>query len=353
MGILYEKVVRPAVFRLDAEKAHDLAVAGFEMLRRLPPVYRFLQGFNLLKPGKPVDLFGVKFPNLVGLAAGMDKNGEFWRVAPAFGFGHVEIGTVTYGKQPGNPRPRIFRYPEEEALINRMGFNNAGANAVAQTLKRSGAASKRPVPLGISIGKTRTASIDDAVEDYLGSFHLLVDYADYLALNVSSPNTPDLRRLQESTHLPQLLGALREANLNRARKLGAKPVPLLLKVAPDLTFRQVDFIVETLLSDGFAGVIATNTTLSRPGSFSRVKEEGGLSGRPLHRRALDMINYIHRSTEGKLPIIGVGGAMDPVSAGALVDAGASLVQIYTGWVYRGPFFPKEVARALGPRQQPF
>ncbi len=351
MGTFYEKAIRPILFTQDAEDAHRHTAFMLSVLSRASIVCSLLEKFSTPARTKPVELFGLRFPTAVGMAAGMDKNAEFWRAAPAFGFGHVEIGTVTAHKQPGNPQPRIFRYPPQEAIINRMGFNNNGCEAIAAALRKSGAHKKRPIPLGINIGKSRTTPLDQAVEDYLASFHALADYADYLTVNVSSPNTPDLRKLQGDAYLPELLGALKEASVKRAKKLGTKPLPLLLKIAPDLGFQEIDAILGHIYDLQFDGIIATNTTLARPGALSSANEAGGLSGKPLFSRSLEIVNYISRATDGKLPIIGVGGIMQPDCATRMMDAGASLVQVYTGWIYRGPFFPAQVAAALAPRQR--
>lgn len=350
MGFYYEQFVRPFLFRMDPEKAHDLGVTALDYLGRLSPLCRLMESWNLVRSDRPVEVLGLKFPNAVGLAAGMDKNARFWRAAPALGFGHVEIGTVTYQQQPGNERPRVFRYPENRAIINRMGFNNEGAEAVAARLKAQLGKRRPRVPLGINIGKSRVVPIDQAVQDYLASFHLLVEYADFITINVSSPNTRDLRKLQEAAQLDTLLGELCNANRTRARKLGLKPTPLLVKIAPDLTFREIDSILECIDKWAVDGVVATNTTLSRPGSMARAKEPGGLSGAPLHSQAIQIVNYISRKTAGRLPIIGVGGIDSPETAGAMVDNGACLVQLYTGMVYHGPFVATPLARALAPRQ---
>jgi len=350
MGFYYEHLLRPALFRMDPEKAHDLGVTAMDYLGRLRPLCRIMESWNLIRTDRPVEAFGIQFPNNIGLAAGMDKNARFWRCAPALGFGHVELGTVTCQKQPGNERPRVFRFPEEGAIINRMGFNNEGAEAIADRLKTGLGTSPSRVPLGINIGKSRVVPIDQAVEDYLASFSLLVPHADYITINVSSPNTRDLRKLQSREHLDMLLGELVSRNRSRARKLGQPPTPILLKIAPDLNFREIDGILECIDSCSIDGIVATNTTLARPGRLSQIKQSGGLSGRPLHQRAIEVVNYINRATSDKLPIIGVGGVDSPETAGAMMDAGARLVQIYTGMIYRGPFVAKTLARALAPRQ---
>jgi len=353
MGVIYEKLVRRALFTLDAEHAHELSVGALALLGALPPLCRLLERSQGLGAAhhRPVEAFGLKFPNAVGLAAGFDKNARAWPAAAALGFGHVEIGTVTALRQPGNDRPRVFRYPASEAVINRMGFNNDGAEAVAARLARQPGPGRRRIPLGINLGKSKVVAIDQAVADYLASFTLLAGHADYLVLNVSSPNTPDLRQLQEGERLRELLGALTAANRARAAQSGQARTPLLLKIAPDLEFRQIDAVLACIAEFGLDGIVATNTTLARPGAFATVGEAGGLSGAPLRQRATEVIRYIARATGGRLPIIGVGGITDAASAGEKLDAGATLVHVYTGLVYRGPFFAAAVARALADRQR--
>ncbi len=352
MGLFYEKLVRPALFRLDSEHAHELGVDALALLGRVPPACRLLELVTRLpKATRPVKCFGLDFPNVVGLAAGFDKNARAWPAAAALGFGHVEIGTVTMLRQPGNDRPRLFRYPSEEAVINRMGFNNDGADAIAARLAGQPGPGHRRIPLGINLGKSKVAPIDQAVADYLGSFARLADHADYLVLNVSSPNTPDLRKLQDEDRLRELLGAVSAANRTRAALPGKTRKPLLLKIAPDLNFRQIDGVLSVIAEFGLDGIIATNTTLARPGFFADVKEAGGLSGAPVRRRSTEIINYIARATNGRLPIIGVGGITDFESAGEKLDAGATLVQVYSGLIYRGPFFGAKLAWGLAARQR--
>ncbi len=346
MGAFYEKGLRPLLFTQDPERAHDWAAFGLGILSGSPALCRRIERWRRPAGIRPVECFGLVFPNAVGLAAGMDKNARFWRAAAALGFGHVEIGTVTFRRQPGNPRPRLFRYPEHEAIINRMGFNNDGAAAVAAPLKASLRLGAKHIPLGINIGKSRAAPLEEAAEDYLRSFNLLAEYADYFTINVSSPNTPGLRRLQEGRHLSGLLKALRGASPGQAGEPGRKQVPLLLKIAPDLAFREIDSILETAAAAGIDGIIATNTTVGRPGFSAHVTEEGGMSGRPLFGKALSVVQYICRATEGRLPVIASGGIIDTDCAERMMDAGARLVQIYTGFIYRGPGFPKAAARAL-------
>jgi dihydroorotate dehydrogenase len=333
---VFDRIVRPALFRLgggDAETAHEWTLRRLAALSRRPAALAVLRARYAVPA--PRTVFGVDFPNPVGLAAGMDKDGAALPAWPALGFGFVEVGTVTAHAQPGNPRPRLFRLPDSAAVINRMGFNNAGAAALAARL----AALERPlgVPLGISLGKSKVTELDDAVQDYLASYRMLHPYGDYFAVNVSSPNTPGLRALQDRGHLDALLAAL----------VGEKPI--LVKIAPDLTEAAIAEVLEVCLSRGAAGVIATNTTLGRdglaPADRPRAGEAGGLSGRPLTERTRRVVSFVHAETGGALPVIGVGGILDPVDATALLDAGASLVQLYTGFVYGGPGLVRAVARA--------
>ena len=331
---LFTAAVRPVLFRVgggDAEAAHEWTL---RRLAGLPPAARrALHRQNVVSA--PRTVFGVRFPNAVGLAAGMDKNGVALPAWPALGFGFVEVGTVTAHAQPGNDRPRLFRLRDSEAVINRMGFNNAGAAALAERLRALGGL---PVPLGVSLGKSKVTPIEEAVQDYLASYDLVRPYADYIAVNVSSPNTPGLRSLQDRAHLEGLLGAL------------VGKVPVLVKIAPDLTEPAIAEVLQACTDHGAAGVIATNTTLGRdglaPADQHRAAEAGGLSGRPLTERAHKVVDFVHRETGGRLPIIGVGGILDPDDATRLVDAGASLVQLYTGFIYRGPGLVKAVARRI-------
>jgi dihydroorotate dehydrogenase len=293
----------------------------------------------------PTTVAGIDFPGLVGLAAGMDKNGVGLRFWSALGFGHVEIGTVTARPQPGNDRPRLFRLPASRAIINRMGFNNLGAEVVAQTLRGAGVRrgnARLGLPIGVSIGKTKTVPLAEAAEDYLTSMRLLAPYADYLAVNVSSPNTPGLRTLQDAGALRALLTAM----------IASTPVPIFVKLAPDLGDAALEEAVAVCVEAGASGLIATNTTLSRDGlaaADERLGQEaGGLSGAPLTLRARQVVRFLADRTE--LPIIGVGGVMTADDGLALLDAGASLIQVYTGLVYGGPALIGSLNRAIPGRQ---
>jgi dihydroorotate dehydrogenase len=335
---VFESGVRPVLFRLgggDPERAHELTL---RRLARLGPAARAVLR-RRYAVRRPVEAFGVTFPNPVGLAAGMDKDGVALPAWPALGFGFVEVGTVTAEAQPGNPKPRLFRLPDSAAVINRKGFNNAGAAALAGRLAALG---PLDVPLGISLGKSKVTPLEDAVDDYVRSYTLLRPYADYIAVNVSSPNTPGLRTLQDKAHLAALLGAL----------VGKTPV--LVKISPDLTDPAIAEVLDVCLAYGAAGIIATNTTLRRdglaPADQPLAGEAGGLSGRPLTERARKVVHFVSQETGGRLPIIGVGGILDADDAARLFDAGAALVQLYTGFVYRGPALVRAVARAGGERR---
>lgn len=348
MGKYYENVGRPLFFRQDSERAHELGVKAMTWLGKLTPLRAGLEYWmrRCLANGRPVQAFGLIFPNCIGLAAGFDKNAEAWQAAAALGFGHVEIGTITALAQPGNPKPRVFRYPAHEAVINRMGFNNEGSEAVAARLAHQPPPGNRAIPLGVNLGKSKVTEIEKAAEDYLASFNRLADYADYLVLNVSSPNTPNLRQLQDESRLRELLAAITGANRARAGVPGKRRVPVLLKIAPDLTWPQIDAVLGVIAEYGLDGIIATNTTLARPGFFAGVNEPGGLSGAPLSRRSTEIVGYISRATSGRLPIIGVGGIVDVRTAAEKLDAGATLIQVYTGMIYRGPFFAADLAQGL-------
>ena len=342
--VLYEKILRPALFRLDPETAHHFAMFWLRMISG----NRLL--LNLLSvaesPGLTKKVFGITFPNAVGLAAGFDKNAQALPGWAAMGFGFIEAGTITARAQPGNPKPRIFRVPENGALINRMGFNNDGAEAVAARLGRLMASGRWPaVPVGINIGKTKVTPIEEATGDYLFSFEKLFSFADYFALNVSSPNTPGLRTLQNKAALEELFKAVQEKNAGlSARNAGASLKPVLVKIAPDLEFSQIDEILELVGSYKIGGIIATNTTLDHSGIPESKWQQGGLSGMPLRRKSTEIVRYI--ASKSSVPVIASGGICDAGSAREKMDAGAALVQLYTGFVYKGPALVREVREAL-------
>jgi dihydroorotate dehydrogenase len=329
---LYRQLVRPLLFSLDPETAHHLAL---NLLRR-GALRRFLRAFQ--PAPKPATAFGLNFPNPVGLAAGFDKNGVALPAWAALGFGFVEIGTITAQAQPGNPKPRIFRYPAQEALINRLGFNNDGADVVAERLAKLRTSGAWPqIPVGINIGKSKATPFEEAVEDYVYSFRRLHEFADYVVLNVSSPNTPGLRDLQQEEALMKLLRAIRAENQG-ARK------PVLLKIAPDLSGSALEGIISVCEQNEIAGIVATNTTLDHSAIPTAADQAGGLSGRPLREKSTAFVRLIHERT--RLPIIAVGGIDDAQTAREKFAAGAALVQVYTGYIYRGPGLVREIVNGL-------
>ncbi|CAL9366206.1 Dihydroorotate dehydrogenase (quinone) [Actinosynnema sp. ALI-1.44] len=339
--MVYKSVVRNVLFRMhggDAERIHETTLRALSAVSPLAKAVR-------REPAAERTVFGVRFPNPVGLAAGLDKNGRALPAWGALGFGFVEVGTVTRHPQPGNPKPRLFRLRDSEAIINRMGFNNDGALELANRLDRLGPLS---VPLGISLGKSKVTPVEEAVEDYRASLRALYRHGDYFAVNISSPNTPGLRSLQDRGALTELLSALDETSGELAG--AGRRKPLLVKIAPDLTDQAIGEVLEVCAAHGVAGLIATNTTLSRdglaPADQPRAGEAGGLSGRPLAVRAREVVRFVSRETDGRLPIIGVGGIFGADDAKAMFDAGASLVQVYTGFIYEGPGLVRRIVRAL-------
>ncbi|OIQ86144.1 dihydroorotate dehydrogenase (quinone) [mine drainage metagenome] len=333
---------RPLLFALEPEVAHALTLRTVRLLHAA--------GLSLLlapaRVNDPVQLLGLRFPNRVGLAAGLDKNGEAIDALAALGFGFIEVGTVTPRPQPGNPQPRLFRLPQAQALINRMGFNNDGLDAFLRHVRRS----RREVPLGLNIGKNAATPIERALDDYLAGLRAVHEHADYVTVNVSSPNTRNLRQLQSDDALENLLGGLADERARLADAQGRR-VPLLLKIAPDLEPAQIDALADALLRHRVDGVIATNTTLSRDGveGLRHAGETGGLSGAPLRARADAVIAQLRARLGPGYPIIGVGGIVDAAAARAKLDAGADLVQLYTGLIYRGPQLIAECAQALAAR----
>lgn len=338
---MFYPLLRRLAFTLDPETAHRLSIAALELLQAGQAKPAPALTHQLLTQ----DLWGIRFLNPVGLAAGYDKNAELPLVWSRLGFGFAELGTLTAHAQPGNPRPRIFRLPRHGALINRLGFNNAGADAAAARLAPL-LSTPRPVPLGFNLGKSRTTPIEAAADDYCRSCAAVFPFADYLVVNVSSPNTPELRTLQEPDRLARLFEAILTRIRGLARAANATPTPLLVKIAPDLTDRQIVEIVRLARDVGVAGLIATNTTVERPGLGPASHEAGGLSGRPLAARATEVVRLAYRVSEGTLPIIGVGGIFSAEDAYERIRAGASLIQIYTGMVYEGPFLARRIVRGL-------
>jgi dihydroorotate dehydrogenase len=347
MSFLYDKVATKALYAMDPETAHQVGLRGMGLLGSIPPLRWYLERGLTPKGGKPIEAFGLKFPNHIGLAAGFDKDGLGWRGAAALGFGHVEVGTVTQHAQAGNERPRVFRYPDLKAVVNAYGFPNAGAEALRQRLLRQPSRGQRVHPLGINIGKSKITPLEEAQGDYLHSFKLLAPLADYLVVNISSPNTPGLRALQDRAPLVSLLSAL--ACENRTTPGG--PVPLLLKVAPDLNPHQLEDIVSVVSEVGFAGIIATNTTITRPPGTETYSTKGGLSGAPLLERSLEVVRFLTKTSQGRIPVIGCGGITCAADAGRFMDEGACLVQVYSGLIFRGPELAREIAEGLAWRQR--
>jgi dihydroorotate dehydrogenase len=336
MKNLYERLVRPLLFSLEAETAHHFTIASLRRASQIDPALRALRRFA--PPSRPKSLFGLTFQNPIGLAAGLDKNGLALPAWEALGFGFIEIGTVTAKAQPGNPKPRMVRLPAQQAVINRLGFNNDGADAIAKRLSGLRKSGRWPgVPVGINIGKSRTTPLERATDDYLYSFRLLRDFADYITLNVSSPNTPGLRELQEPAALSRLLHAM-------AGEPGSMPKPLVVKISPDLTPVELEAILAACEENGVAGIIATNTTLNHSSIPPELDEEGGLSGAPLREKSTALVRSI--SPNSKIPVIASGGICDAKSAREKFDAGAQLVQLYTGFVYRGPQLLREIMEEL-------
>jgi dihydroorotate dehydrogenase len=373
MTWFYRNLVRPALFSQDSEAIHNRTVAGLGRLSRSEVLCDALAALSPVH-ALPVEAFGLHFPNPVGLAAGMDKHAVAVPAWASLGFGFCELGGVTWYPQPGNPAPRMFRAVEDGALINRMGFNNPGAEALAQKLAEWRALGRWPRhPVGINLGKSKITPLDQAAADYANSFRLLQSHADFFVVNVSSPNTPNLRQLQDKSALNEILAALQEIN-NRTRAAGdhaprsgatglharesslqpPAPKPILVKVAPDLSFEALDEILELVGPRQIAGIVATNTTITRPETADTTAqriyaETGGLSGRPLRARSTEVIRHLYHQTHGGLPIIGVGGIFTADDAWEKIVAGASLLQIYTSLVYEGPGVVREIISGLQER----
>ena len=337
---MYKRILRPILFLFDPERVHHLSFAAIRLMHRIPFVGLIIRKYYQVKnPKLTREVFGIKFPNPVGLAAGFDKDAKLYRELSNFGFGFIEIGTVTPQPQNGNPKPRLFRLKKDKGIINRMGFNNKGVAAATERLKRN-----KNIIIGGNIGKNKTTPNENAQEDYLICFNALFDVVDYFVVNVSSPNTPNLRDLQEKEPLTALLNTLQKRNNSKPKRK-----PILLKIAPDLTDSQLLDIIEIVNATKIDGVIATNTTLSRAGlqsSKALVSQSGGLSGKPLTDRSTEIIRFLHKHSNGAFPIIGVGGIHTPADVQDKLDAGASLVQLYTGFIYEGPSVIKRINKIL-------
>jgi dihydroorotate dehydrogenase len=347
MSWFYRTVLRPFLFSAESEQVHEQTLEALRWIATRPVLSELLSDF-FHAPRLPVSLFGLEFPNPLGLAAGMDKRGSALPAWQHLGFGFTEIGGITWHPQPGNDRPRMFRAVEDGALINRMGFNNPGAEATARMLQEWKARGLWPRhPVGINLGKSKITPNEEAAEDYRASFRALRDHGDFFVINVSSPNTPNLRKLQDREALDLILAALQEENGR-----GPGPArPLLVKIAPDLDLEAIDDLLALAAPRQLAGIVAANTTLQRPSTqdegLQRIyREPGGLSGRPLRERSTAIIRHIYRQTAGTLPIIGVGGVFNAADAWEKIAAGASLVQAYTGLVFEGPSLARDVVEGL-------
>lgn len=347
MSVIYKSLIRPLVFRKDPEESHEMVLA---LLSRLEFLHRAVENFcNVDDPRLEVRMDGLTLPNPVGLAGGFDKNAVAPRMISAFGFGFIEVGAITAQAQPGNPKPRLYRLPEDEALINRLGFNNEGADAIALKLSRLRAGGGWPkIPVGMNIGRTKIVETKDAVQDFLSCFEKLFPHGDFFTLNVSSPNTPNLRDLQEKKLLKELLSAVQEKNRELAARARTSAKPVFVKIAPDMEHPQIDEIIDVVEAVKLNGIVATNATAfmrENLKSFHR-REPGGLSGRPITAMVTSFIAHIYKITRGRLPIIGVGGIFNAADAYEKINAGANAVQIYTGWIYEGPGAVRRINRGL-------
>jgi dihydroorotate dehydrogenase len=343
---MYKQLIYPFLKQVDAEKAHDGTIRLLEMVQNRTVGRAFLRILAGNVPEHQVILGGLNFRNQLGVAAGFDKDARVIRALSLLGFGHIEVGTLTPYPQAGNPKPRVFRLPEDRAIINRMGFPNCGVAVAASRLRLAKSAELNCV-LGVSLGKQKETPLEEAAGDYEEVMTGVYPYADYLAINVSSPNTRDLRRLQGRRQLDYLLERLTNHNVAMAERFCMQKKPLLIKIAPDLTFSEIDILLECALSHNMAGILATNTTLVRDGlSNHNYREVGGLSGYPVAQKSNEIVAYISRHTQGQLAIIGVGGIFEAKDVRQKLAAGASLVQLYTGMVYEGPRLAGRLMRAM-------
>jgi dihydroorotate dehydrogenase len=348
VSIFYRNIVRPLLFRQNPEVIHNRTLGALRIASRNPVLSGALSACYGA-PALPVECLGLRFPNPIGLAAGMDKHAEALPAWAAMGFGFTELGAVTWHPQPGNPSPRVFRIIPEEAIINRMGFNNPGAEAVAKALEKWREEKRWPKhPVGMNLGKSKITPLDKAAEDYASSFRVLRPLLDFFVVNVSSPNTPNLRQLQDKSALQEIFAALNQVQSSLP---ASEQRPILVKVAPDLTFDALDDIVGLLGPCRIAGIVATNTTITRPTSTNpevqaKYAETGGLSGKPLRARSTEIIAHLYRQTQGHIPIIGVGGIFTAADAWEKIVAGASLLQVYTSLVYEGPGLCRTLVQGL-------
>jgi dihydroorotate dehydrogenase len=345
--MLYKSFLRPLLFRKDPEKSHEMILALLAKTEIFSGIFEKI--YNIEDARLAVKIGPLAFPNPVGLAGGFDKNAVAPRAIASFGFGFMEIGAITAQAQPGNPKPRLYRLPEDDALINRLGFNNEGAEAIAAKLDRRRARGGLPgIPLGMNIGRTKIVETRYAVADFLACFERLYAHGDFFTLNVSSPNTPNLRDLQEKNLLRDLLTAVQERNRDLAMRTKDRPKPVFVKIAPDMEFSQVDEIIEVVQAAQLTGIVATNATAFMRENLKSPKgpEPGGLSGRPITAKVTSFVSHIHKQTRGRLPIIGVGGIFNADDAYEKIKAGASAVQIYTGWIYEGPGAVKRINLGL-------
>ncbi|NEZ42713.1 quinone-dependent dihydroorotate dehydrogenase [Paenibacillus alvei] len=343
--LLYRNIAKPIFFKLDPEKAHHLVIGGMAQAAKVPGALAMMRGMYGVKadPAMTTSLFGLTFHSPIGLAAGLDKNAEAVRGFSSIGFGFMEVGTVTPKGQPGNDKPRMFRLPPDEALINRMGFNNEGTEAMHERLT---AIKERPIPVWVNIGKNKATPNDKAHEDYLKCIQAMYDVADLFVVNISSPNTPNLRNLQHGDELRVLLNLV-VGEMNRQNAAHGQNKSILVKIAPDVSDSELESMTETIVQSGVSGIIATNTTLSRMGATHVHRlENGGLSGKPLTERSTEVVSQVYRMTKGAIPIVGSGGIFTAEDAYQKIRAGASLVEIYTGLIYKGPGINRELASGL-------
>ncbi|MHC5741260.1 MAG: quinone-dependent dihydroorotate dehydrogenase [Nostoc sp.] len=350
---IYQLAIRPLLFNVaktDSEWLHQQTIRSFNWLSQTPSSWanqRLKQSLCLYDSRLEQNLFGLNFPNPVGLAAGFDKDGVAAGIWSNLGFGFAELGTVTFHAQPGNPRPRLFRLPLDKAALNRMGFNNSGAAVMAARLEQGKYELNQAIPIGINLGKSKITPLEAAAQDYLDSFRLLKDLGDYFVVNVSSPNTPGLRSLQDASMLSAILNLLQQENNTQK--------PIFVKIAPDISWEAIADIISLAKTYQLAGIIATNTTISRDGLKTQVidqtgkspqEEAGGISGEPLRDRSTEVIRFIWQQTQGQMPIIGVGGIFSAEDAWEKITAGASLIQVYTGWIYEGPLMVRRILAGL-------